>query len=425
MPFGPHLLARRFSLGNGLRVWLLRDAAAPTVSYQTWYRVGSRHETPGKTGLAHLFEHLMFGATTNHPAGEFDRLLESAGAETNAATWTDWTHYYEHLPKRELALAVRLEADRMQHLVLREAEVRSEKEVVANERRYRVDDDVEGAATERLFALALRRHPYRWPTIGWMRDIERFSLEDCERFYRTYYAPNNATVVVAGDFSEAHALELIAAHYGGMEAASIPAEQVVREPRQRRERRETMRFETQTPKLLVGYPAPAYADQAHATATVASLLLCDGRLGRLSRRLEYDLEYASSCDASLTPFRHAGLYDLFIDLREDIALDDVVRVVDEELARLAEAPCARDELERAKNRLELGFLHGMETAGGKAELLGFHDTVTGDARTVFQRLDEYRAVSAEDVQALAADLFGQGKRTRVDVVPASARVRAR
>jgi len=169
----PRLL--RFLLGNGLRLLLLVDKSAPVLSYFTWFRVGSRHEKHGKTGLAHLFEHLMFNETEGLAAGEFDRKLEENGAESNAATWLDWTYYYESLPKDRFQLAVKLESERMARLVLREPQIASEKDVVANERRMRVDDDVEGTANEILYKTAFTVHPYHWPTIGWMTDIEGFT----------------------------------------------------------------------------------------------------------------------------------------------------------------------------------------------------------------------------------------------------------
>src|SRR5690606_14820202 len=174
-PFGPSLCIERFALANGLNVLLVEDHAAPVVAYHVWFKVGSRHEEPGKTGLAHLFEHLMFNEVEGLPAGEFDRKMEEAGAESNASTWLDWTQYNEAIPKTQLGLVVKLEADRMARLVLRQPQVTSEKEVVANERRYRVDDDVEGAVNELLWKTAFQTHAYHWPTIGWMQDIEGFT----------------------------------------------------------------------------------------------------------------------------------------------------------------------------------------------------------------------------------------------------------
>src|SRR5262245_58845273 len=238
---GPELpRVHRFGLGNGLTLLVLVDKSAPVVSYFTWYKVGSRHEKPGKTGLAHLFEHLMFNETENLRAGTFDRKLEENGAETNAATWVDWTYYYESLPADRVGLAVTLEAERMARLVLREPQVVSEKEVVANERRYRVDDDVEGTANELLYKTAFTRHPYHWPTIGWMVDIQNFTPADCESFYRTYYAPNNATVVVVGALREADVLAKIRDAYGAIPPSTIPPEDTYPEPPQLEERRLTI-----------------------------------------------------------------------------------------------------------------------------------------------------------------------------------------
>ncbi len=187
----PHV--QRFRLGNGLRLLLLVDRTAPVVSYFTWFRVGSRHEKPGKTGLAHLFEHLMFNEAEGLKAGEFDRKLEENGAESNAATWLDWTYYYESLPRDRFALAVKLESQRMAKLVLREPQIVSEKEVVANERRMRVDDDIEG-----------------------------FTPDDCVAFYKTFYAPNNATIVVVGDVDTARLLRLVRQRYGAIPRQTMP-----------------------------------------------------------------------------------------------------------------------------------------------------------------------------------------------------------
>src|SRR4051812_9034399 len=194
--WGPALKIERFQLGNGLKVMLLEDHSAPVVCLQTWFAVGSRHEKKGKTGIAHLFEHLMFGESEEVPHGAFDKMLEEAGAETNAATFLDWTYYHTNLPKDALELAIKLEANRIARLVLRDPQVASEKEVVANERRQRVDDDVDGSVSEVLYREAFKEHGYGWPTIGWMEDIQNFTTEDCLAFYRTYYAPNNAALVL-------------------------------------------------------------------------------------------------------------------------------------------------------------------------------------------------------------------------------------
>src|SRR5688572_24852575 len=206
---GRALHARRWRLDNGLGVIVVVDRTAPIVSYQTWYRVGSRHEEVGKTGLAHLFEHLMFAQTETLTPGEFDRVVERTGGESNAATWVDWTQYRLSLPAMDLPLAVRLESERMSRLVLTPETVEPERDVVTNERRERVEDDVDGWLDEQLMATAFEVHPYRWPTIGWMADIRSVGLDDIRAFYRTWYAPNNATLVVVGDVDEPALLQLV------------------------------------------------------------------------------------------------------------------------------------------------------------------------------------------------------------------------
>jgi len=420
VPFGPNLTVRSFRLGNGLEVHVLCDAAAPVVSYQSWFRVGSRHEKKGKTGLAHLFEHLMFKETTSYGPGEFDRLLEAAGGETNAATWTDWTYYYDNVPRRELSLAVKLESDRMQNLVLRAPAVASEKEVVMSERRYRVDDDVEGKANEVLYSRAFQKHPYRWPTIGWMRDIEGFTVADCRSFYRTYYAPNNASIVVAGDVDEVEVLSLIREGYSGMRAAKLPRERRVIEPRQQRERRATLPQPTDTEKLEIGWRAPAWADVDYATLTVLNEVLSGGRSSRLYRALIGDGELATSASASPTPFEHPGLFELWADAREGVSARDLLEVVDQEVDRIKGKGVSAAEVDKAKNRLELGFLSAMETASGKAEQLGFVTTVARDPGAVFRRLEEFRAVTAADVRAVARRYLTRSGRNILFVVPGGA-----
>jgi zinc protease len=407
----------RYSLGNGLRVLLLADRKAPVLSYHTWYRVGSKHEKPGKTGLAHLFEHLMFNETKHVPRGQLDRLIESAGGETNAATWVDWTHYQSELPASELPLIARLESDRMQHLVLRKPQIDSEKEVVANERRYRVDDDIEGQVSELLYATAFRTHPYHWPTIGWMQDIEGFTPEDCAAFYKAYYAPNNASLIVTGDFDEEELLSLVQRHYGRIPPARLPRFDPPSEPTQRAERSLELRRPTPAPKLALGYRAPSFGDRDYPALSLASELLFGGRSSRLFARLVRDEELATDLHGSLAPFADAGLYEIWVSLRTGHALTDALRVVDEELRRLCEKRVSEAELRKVKNRMELGFLQGMETAAGKAEQLGFFEVVCGDAAGLFGRLNDLRAVSTEDVQRVARKYFDSRRRTRISVLP--------
>lgn len=416
-PFGDALRLRRFRLGNGLTVLTLVDRSAPTVSYHSWFRVGSRHERPGKTGLAHLFEHLMFNETRNHPPGDFDRLMEGAGAEANAATWTDWTYYYENAPRDALPLLIELESDRMANLVLRVPQVSSEKEVVANERKLRVDDDVEGKALELLYENAFRSHPYRWPTIGSMDDIRDFTVQDCREFYRTHYAPSNATIVIAGDFKESRALLLVQKHYGGLPGArGVEPRKPSKEPSQRAERVFQLAATTPTEKLLLGYRAPSFLDADTPALVVANEVLFGGQSSRLHRLFCLDKELALSVRGSLSPFVDPGLFEMWIFLREGKTKANALALLDREIGRLGSEGPSAVELEKAICQLELSFLHSMETAGGKAEQIGFYETVAHDGAAVFERLAAYRAVSAGDVKRAVAKYLRPSRRTRVEIL---------
>jgi zinc protease len=414
--FGDRQVAR-YTMDNGLKLLLLVDDAAKVVSFHTWFGVGSRHEQPGKTGLAHLFEHLMFNETKGLPAGEFDRTLEAAGGEVNAATWVDWTFYYENVPSSELGLVVRLESERMQHLVLREPQVTSEKEVVANERRYRVDDDVEGAVNELLYKTAFEQHPYHWPTIGWMEDIQGFTTQDCERFYSAYYAPNNATIVVVGDMDEEATLAALQAHYGSIPASQMPAHDFAAEPSQTAERVLEIEKPTPTEKLSLGYKSPALGDPDFAVLTVLNEVLTGGRSSRLYRSLVSERELASEVRGSASPTRDPGLYEIWVSMRDERRAEEALSVVDEAILDIAQRGVLPSELDKAKNRLELGFLHGMESVSGKAEQLGFYETVLGDAARLFDQLEAYRGVSADDVARLARARLTAAQRTTLLVRP--------
>jgi zinc protease len=418
-PFGAGgLTVRMHRLDNGLKIILLPDPSAPVLAYQTWFAVGSHHEREGITGIAHLFEHLMFNQTESLAPGEFDRKLETVGGDTNAATWVDWTYYRDNLPKAELPLAVRLESDRMAHLVLGETQVESEREVVANERRFRVEDDVDGFLNEELYKLAFTTHPYHWPTIGWMRDIENISIDDCRTFYRTYYAPNNATLVLVGDFDPATALALIDEHYGKIPAQAIPAEASQPEPPQTRELRATWPKPVTADKLRIGYKAPPLGHPDYVAVEIASEILFGGNSSRLHRKLVVEHEIASSTHAMTAPFRDPGLYEISVGLQRGHTSAEAEALIYDEMARLAAEPLAPGELETARTRLCTHFWRELRPQGGKAEALGHYETTVGDYRRLFGVADAYAQVSAADVQRVAQRYLTASQRTVLIATPA-------
>lgn len=417
IPFGASLKIQRYRLGNGMEVLLLQDHAAPVVAYNTWFRVGSRHEKRGKTGLAHLLEHLMFNEFEGLKPGEFDRRLEEAGAENNAATWVDWTYYYENLPASQLPLVIGLEACRMHRMVLHEPQVTSEIEVVANERRYRVDDDVDGAVSEELYKRAFTVHGYGTPTIGWMEDIKGFEPGDCEAFYRTYYAPNNATLVVAGDFREIATIRRIAKAYGSIAPSVIPVEDARPEPPQTEERRLVMYKPTPTDKVSIGYHGPAIGDADHSALSLLSDVLFGGRASRMHRALVQDGELATDVRGWVSSFQDPGLYEAGLVARPGRTADELLAGFDAQVDKVRREGVTDDELERVRARAELGLLRGMETCGGKAEQIAFYATMLGEPAGAFTRLDQLRRVTRSDVLKAARRYLRPESRTVVTVHP--------
>jgi zinc protease len=416
-PAGRGVTARRYRLDNGLRLITAIDRRAPIVALQTWYRVGSRHERPGATGMAHLFEHLMFGQTEKLPPGEFDRLVERTGGESNAATWVDWTYYRLSLPARDLELGVKLESERMQHLVLEHTPVEAERDVVTNERRERVEDDVDGWLDEQLMAHAFTVHPYRWPTIGWMDDIRALALPDIRSFYRTWYAPNNATIICVGDFEEEALRELIERYYGHIPPAQLPDPQKLVEPEQTKERVVRAPKPIATDRLLVGYKAPGQDDPDWAALEIVSTLLAGCPSARLHRKLVIENESASSVDAQLTPFSDPSLLRLAVTTARGHSADEIIATIDAEITSLIENPPTANEVEKAKALAETDFWSSLVDVDGKAEALGHYETALGDFRRVNVIAERLTQVTAADVARVVRSYLLPARRTIVIAEP--------
>jgi zinc protease len=413
--FGDSLRLDRFKLQNGLTLLTCEEHSSPIISYHTWLRVGSRHEKEEKTGLAHLLEHLMFNGTQKLPQGAYDQMLEEAGAETNASTWLDFTQYSVNLPRQALKLVVSLESDRLSNLVLHEPQVVSEKDVVANERRYRVDDDVEGAVSELLWSTAFTHHAYRCPTIGWMKDILALSPEDCSQFYQTYYAPNNATVVVVGDFRTASLLKLVAQAYGPLKKSTIPVEDVHPEPAQISERRAELKKPTPTEKVCLGYRAPALGDFDYGPMSVLAEVLCGGRASRLVQKLVHELEIATDVRASVGPFHDPGLFEISASARETQTCEAMLSQIDAAIDRIRDEPVTDEELERALARLELGLISGLDTMEGKASTVGFYESLLSEPAAAFSRLSAMRRVTQSDILRAVRRYLEPNQRTCIFV----------
>jgi len=408
---GPALI-HQFRMGNGLDIVLWPDHRAPVFSYHTWVGVGSRHEEKGRTGMAHLFEHMMFKATAHTKEGEFDRVMEAHGAQTNAATWVDWTYYREKLPAGNLELVCRLEADRMEHLVVDAEQLESEREVVINERLLRVDNDPDGQLYERLYSEAYgAEHPYGWPTIGWMEDIRAITLEDCVAFYDRYYAPSSATVVLVGDVEPSEALRLIQQYYGHLPARETAQERALEPPLRDEEVRVEMTLPITSEMGLYAWPAYGVLHPDHAAMEVLDEILTGGISSRLYHALVVDSELATQISGWTPSWKYPGLYELSVTMRPGVAVLEAERRIDAVLADMCSQGPTDRELLKASACLEADLLRGLSDTNNRARELGDAATSAGDFRWALGRAAALREVQVADVHRVARDLFQPGRRT--------------
>ncbi len=397
-----------FRLKNGLEVLLLPDDSAPVFSYQTWYKVGSADEVAGKTGLAHLMEHLMFKGTPNYPGGVFDRILEEAGAQTNAATWIDWTFYYENLPKGKLDLVTKLESDRMQNLSPKEDQFRSELEVVKNERRYRVDNDPEGKAEEILFHEVFGSHPYGHPTIGWMQDLDDMTLKNVMAFYKRYYSPSNAVIVVVGDIDEKQALELIGRRYGpipGTEVKRAAPEPVKIKNYGAIDQAKTMEFEVASQVATMLFAGPSINQHDAYAANVLGEVLFGMESSRLKRKLVDDMGIADDVDGMVEALRQAGFMMIDVTMKPGRDAKEAMHVIAKELEAIRVHGLKPEELQKARNLAEAELVKGRITVSAVAGQLGFLHVTSGDYRKFFEQLEGIRSVDNKAIERVINKYF--------------------
>ncbi|MEZ4473371.1 MAG: pitrilysin family protein [bacterium] len=408
----------RYRLHNGLVLLYLPEPRAPVFTYQTWFRVGASDERPGKTGLAHLFEHLMFKGTVQTPEGEYDRRIEEMGGRTNAATWLDWTFYHADLPAGHLGWLAALEADRLANLAVTPEAFDSERKVVMNERRETVEDEPAALMSETLWATALTEHPYSRPTIGWMADIEGLTLADCQAFRKTWYAPDNAVLVVAGDVPRAELLATVAEAYGDLIPGHAVRAKTTREASRKSPIHKELSLPVTTERLMVAWQSPAATDADHPTLEVLNELLFEGDSGRLHRALITEGELASGHFAFVPEFRDPGLYEVGVELRPGKTAAQAEEVVLASLAKLAADGITEAELEKARNRLETRFWRHQQTVQQRAQGLGHWEVTAGDFRHAFSVADRLAAVTREDVQRFARERLVPEARVTLYGLPA-------
>ncbi len=402
---------RAMTLANGMKVIVWPVHNIPSVALYNWVRAGSRNEAPGITGLAHFFEHMMFNGTTRREPGEFDRLMEARGGSNNAFTSDDVTVYQDWFPPEALDLVFDLESDRVANLAFVPKVIESERGVVYSERRLRVEDNSQGLLSEQVQAAAFVAHPYHFPTIGWPSDIQSWRIEDLQKFFKTHYAPNNLTVVLAGDLVPERVFALARKYFEPIPRQSPPEPVRTREPEQLGERLVVVRRKAQTPLLQYAYKAPAAADERGPAVTLLMSILVDGDASRLHRLLVEQKKVAIEISGNWQEGFDPGLFWLYLTLPEGSDPSSVQEILDHELDNVVVNGVSDAELARARNLVEAGFWKKLATIDGKAQLLGEYEVFHGDWLKMFDAPAQFEHVTREQVQAVARDILDRRKRT--------------
>jgi zinc protease len=413
-------------LRNGLRLIVAEDHLAPVVAVNIWYDVGSKHERPGKTGFAHLFEHVMFQGSAHVAKAEHIALVQAAGGTMNGTTWLDRTNYFETMPSHQLALALWLEADRMGTLLdaLSQENLDNQRDVVKNEKRSSYDNRPYGTWNEKLQAhLFPPDHPYHHPTIGSMDDLDAASLDDVRAFFRTYYAPNNAVLTVVGDVETAEVRELVERYFGAIpESPNIPRlPDLSLPPTLGEERREVVEDRVPLPRVYFGFRAPVFGDRRLDALEIASQILAGGKGSRLHRRLVRDERIAQ--DVALVTLGFVGGASItagWATVRPGVDVDLVESVFLDEVERLGREAVTDDELARAKALVETDELGALSHVDERADRLSMYATLFDRPELINEMLGRYLAVDGEAIRAVAADVFRRDNRVILTYLPAGA-----
>lgn len=418
-PVLPPTRVESLALANGLRAHLVVKRDAPVISVQVWYHVGSKNEAPGKTGFAHLFEHLMFQGTKNIPPEQFSNYIVRAGGVDNAYTTEDYTVYWETIPNALLPVALWLEADRMRNLDISDRTFGTEREIVKEERRMRFDNPPYGTVVETLYRLAFTVHPYAHTPIGSMEDLDRASLLDIREFYDTYYVPENATLVVTGDFDLAEARALIEKYFGPIPGGARPYRPgIAPEPPQTAKRKLQITRNVALPAFVAGYHMPADGTPDAYPLRLAARILSEGESSRIERRLVYEKQMALQAESDGNFTEHPNLFFVFAVLNAGFTPAQVEAEISAELERLKTEPVPDAELAKAKNQILGDFVLSRQSVQSLGEELGYAAVVLKDPGLLDAELDRFLNVTPEDIQRVAQKYFVPENSAVVEVYPA-------
>jgi predicted Zn-dependent peptidase len=407
------------SIPNGLEVVLLEDHSAPIVSVQVWYHVGSKDEQPGRTGFAHMFEHLMFRGSSNVRPQEHAQRIQDAGGVLNAGTNFDYTFYWETIPSNALDLALWLEADRMASLDIDEEDFKAERDVVLGERRQTVEAAPYGRLSETIFSTVYKTHSYRWMPIGSREDLLAATLAEVQAFHDTYYVPNNATLVLVGDFQTDDALSKVLAYFGQIPRARKAIPRPARpEPEQTDERRVTVYdANAALPVTISAYRIPGLGHPDTYPLQVAQLILSGGRSGRLYQRMVYKKQIATQVAGGSMLLEDSGLFFFYALMTREAGVEVGEAEFDEEVERLREELVSAAELEKARNQLISGIIIDRESVFEKATAIGYAAAMLKEPKLINEELARFQAVTAEDIQRVARKYFTVQNRSAIHMLP--------
>jgi len=404
-------------LDNGLKVLLVEDHNIPSVALYTFFRVGSRNERPGLTGVSHFIEHMMFNGTPKVGPGEFDRRMEFRGGSNNAFTSDDMTGYTDWFPPAALEAMIEMEADRIQGLALVPEAFESERGVIASERRLGVENDNDAILNENVRATAIMAHPYHWDVIGWMSDILSWRRDEVMAYYRTYYAPGNAVLIVVGDIDPAKTLGLIQKYYGPIQASPAPPPVSTVEPPQMGTKTVIVRKEAQAPSFLAVWHAPSAKEADYLPLAILAKPLLEGESSRLYRRLVRKEELAIDVGGGIQETIDPLLFSIDVKPRPGVDLDKIDRIIEEELAKVKTEGITPQEYAKAMNIIRNDFYMSLQTISGKAGQLGSTELLTGDFARLFTVMDDYAAVKIERIKEAAGKYFTANNKTVGKLIP--------
>jgi zinc protease len=405
------------TLKNGMKVLVQTDHSIPNVALYIFYRIGSRNERPGTTGLSHFFEHMMFNGAKKYGPGDLDKAMEASGAANNAYTTQNVTVYQDWFPRSAVNLIFDIEADRIQYLSFDPKKIASERQVVASERRTSVDANNEGILDEQLWATAFIAHPYQWPVIGWPSDIEHWTMEDLKHHFEMGYAPNNATMVVVGDVTPEEIFQLCEKYIEPIPQHAPPPPVTTTEPEQLGERRLLVHKQAELPLLMIGYHVPQTNSPDFYALNILRTVLVQGESSRMYQRLVDKDQIALEVNAVQQPGFDPLLAIFIVQPKQGVDPQKCEAAVIDELERIKKAPITDQELEKAKNIRLVEFYQQVRTINGRANTIGTYEMFFGDYNKLFDAAKNYAAVSKEDVQRVAEKYFGANNRTVATLIP--------